>query len=350
MSRLILSIFITFIVASDSDPITITYQVPMPIAPANYTEKKVDSVAYMHIMEGHHTDRFTGDEKVRTISQAYIECVPGESEFGAKAIHDKPLAQAGWLYGDDIWVWMNYFDTGVKEHWVFPNVYCNSNRILTAMSWKRSNDDWEHHKMHSRFRNRNPPDYDEEILRGHDRRSVYCSWNGWLFPTGDHHYSRWVDTKNRDELFSLVNVYCDANQVRYFHHKFAGAHDMAKGDSTHPFKNLKNPTLNNTTTVGCNWNGWLYKATSAETWYDRDDDKNKQRWSYERYFAIDNKNTYEKGKRDGEYAIHGRVMNPFCSKTSKNKKGIVTQIRAYCFYPSSGEWSRTKESFCADLK
>lgn len=74
--------------------------------------------------------------------------------------------------------------------------------------------------------------------------------------------------------------------------------------------------------VYCDWQGWLFNDMTKDT---RQDDDGKRRYSYERYYAI--------GDDNDKFWMNGRVVNPFCSKEDKDSPfGMVTRLRAYCFY------------------
>ena len=298
--------------------------------------------------------------EVRKLSQQYIEC---HSDYykNSPYVFDKPLPN-GWLYpqfhNDD--KWKKYFDTGQNEYWVFPNVHCDKNtRRLTAMSWMRSGMQGSHDQqknMHKKFKKKNPS---LSIVNTGDG-SVYCSWNGWLYPAEDQRYDNWFDTED-DEAFTLINVYCRNNRVVYLHRaehngKSIFGDGIKDRANDRPFKKNDKPVDKSDNWVRCNWKGWLYKAKLLnDTWNDGNDG-NEERWTYERYFIVSNNGIgQDKKKRgrngDARGAIHGRVMNPYCSQATKEAKiGVVTAIRAYCFYPSSGKWFYEKRSMCDDLK
>ena len=77
---------------------------------------------------------------------------------------------------------------------------------------------------------------------------------------------------------------------------------------------------------------------TKKTWID----DGKRKFSYERYYAIDDLNldVYKEKKKKGW--VNGRVMNPFCSKDEDDDVGIVTALRVYCFY--------SEHNRCSDLK
>lgn len=286
-----------------------------------------------HLLNGEKIEK----NEVIAKSQLHIECPPDTSFYDL----DKPLPN-GWLYPkfyENTEEWKKYFDTGKNEYWVFPNVYCDKEkRRLTAMSWMRSGKKFSHNGnggMHIKFKN-NKPSFDSSNVDD----GVYCLWDGWLYPTTKFHYSSWFDTEDHDESFTLINVYCRNQRVRYLHRKVAG-HEL-NIPAKHPFKGLATPAYRNDNLVRCNWQGWLYKALFLE---DEWKEGNATRWSYERYFIINSGGTDKSNK-----AIHGRVMNPYCSPSKDTATiGVVTAIRAYCFYPSSGNWHGEKKSMCDDL-
>ena len=240
---------------------------------------------------------FDGNEvdegEVINLSQQYIECLPDFYENNPYDF-DKPLPN-GWLYPppfkENSRYWKKYFDTGQNEYWVFPNVHCDEKRRLTAMSWMRSGTHESHNNngaMHEKFKKNTPPFPTGNTSDG----SIYCGWNGWLYPAEDDSYEKWVDTED-DEAFTLVNVYCRKNKVIYLHEKMGGNIDFAgklkqpfKPTDTAPFKSTDTATLEGDNLVRCNWQGWLYKAMLLnDTWEDGNE---KKRWTYERYFIISN--------------------------------------------------------------
>ena len=287
-------------------------------------------------------------EEVINISQLYIECNPDKSPYE----FDKPLPD-GWLYPKfyEDPRWKKYFDTGTKEYWVFPNVHCDKDtRRLTAMSWMRSGrkEGQGHGNMHKKFKDDTPPHLNIDNEDG--SKGVYCPWNGWLYPLGEES-NRFFDTTD-DQAFTIVNVYCRNNRVIYLHRaehdgksRFGDGIDRASSKKPFP-KHIDYPKETDNW-VRCNWNGWLYKAmVKKDEW---DTEEGERRWTYERYFIVSNDETRSKKGNKGDKAIHGRVMNPYCSKAKKDSySGVVTAIRAYCFYPSSGLWSE-KKSMCDDL-
>lgn len=293
-------------------------------------------------------DNEVDENKVIGLSQQYIECTPDKTP---NYHFDKPLAN-GWLYpppfNENSRYWKKYFDTGQNEYWVFPNVHCNEKRRLTAMSWMRSGRHESHKNngdMHRKFKEHTPPFATGNVNDG----GVYCQWDGWLYSTGKYDYKKWFDTGEDDETFTLVNVYCRNNRV-VFLHKELGGHGLNKplnkDEIDRPFENLEPPDKKNDTLVRCNWKGWLYKAMILDdTWQDN----GKKRWTYERYFIIKEKGLDDSDKKNN-HAIHGRVMNPYCSQAKPSSTiGVITAVRAYCFYPSSGRWHREKKSMCDDL-
>ena len=315
--------------------------------------KVITSEQVIYLFDG---KEISDDNKVITKSQQYIECHPDSYQDSLYAF-DKPLPD-GWLYpppfNENSRYWKKHFDTGQNEYWVFPNVHCDKDtRRLTAMSWMRSGTHESHKSnkgMHSKFKNNTPPFATANTTDG----SVYCGWSGWLYPTDDHNYEKWFDTED-DEAFTIVNVYCRNNRVVFLSKKVGGNIGIA-GKSGTPFKSTDTaPLEKNENWVHCDWQGWLYKAKLLnDTWIDGDKG---ERWTYERYFIISNNTIGEKKKKrdDNKGAIHGRVMNPYCSQAkSSSKIGVVTAIRAYCFYPDNvprgNKWYREKKSMCDDLK
>ena len=309
------------------------------IKPPSKEPKVVDKVEYL--FDGKPIE----EDEVIAKSQLYIECAPDRTPYD----FDKPLPN-GWLYPIfyEDQRWKKYFDTGTEEYWVFPNVHCNEKRRLTAMSWMRSGRHESHKNngdMHRKFKEHTPPFATGNVNDG----GVYCQWDGWLYSTGKYDYKKWFDTGEDDETFTLVNVYCRNNRV-VFLHKELGGHGLNKplnkDEIDRPFENLEPPDKKNDTLVRCNWKGWLYKAMILDdTWQDN----GKKRWTYERYFIIKEKGLDDSDKKNN-HAIHGRVMNPYCSQAKPSSTiGVITAVRAYCFYPSSGRWHREKKSMCDDL-
>ena len=299
----------------------------------------------------------TDEKQIIAKSQLHIECSPDFYE-GSPYVFDRPLPD-GWLYPQfyEDARWKKYFDTGQKEYWVFPNVHCDKKtRRLTAMSWMRSGKDDSHKgqgPMHNKFKGRIPPLPNVDGENG--SKGVYCGWNGWLYPADGDKYEKWFDTED-NEAFTIINVYCRNNRVIYLHKTMAGNIDIA-GQLRKPFKPTDTaPLEKNDNWVRCDWKGWLYKAWLLDdTWKDGED-LDKRRWTYERYFIVNEDGVGEKKKQttrngNSQGAIHGRVMNPYCSPATNSASiGVVTAIRAYCFYPSSGKWNREKKSMCDDLK
>ncbi len=70
---------------------------------------------------------------------------------------------------------------------------------------------------------------------------------------------------------------------------------------------------------------------SDEPWKGKDKHDKEERWkfSYERYYAIDDLDIDKDKKKKGW--VNGRVMNPFCAKDEEDDDGIVTALRVYCF-------------------
>lgn len=284
-------------------------------------------------------------QKIINHAQQRVECDDTAETRGA---FDKPLP-IGWLYNqfsETTTSWQNFFDTNQQEMWVLPNVYCNPNRILTAISWMRSGKRGalkRNNDMLWRFRANNPPFYSNAAVNNNNAQGVYChGWgNGWLFEK-DKNRKEYIDTAKNDELFTMINIYCHQNNVIYMHHGYAGHsqyRDFAddeegKDASDHPFKNIPTPSPAANGSIGCSWQGWLLKDSTDGTWEDTGDGE-KKRWSYEKYFALDRRDVNDKDKR----LMHGRVINPFCSN------GVVTRIRTYCFYPS--KWQN--RNLCSSL-
>ena len=157
------------------------------------------------------------------------------------------------------------------------------------------------------------------------RRSggVYCNWDGWLYPSSNIDYKYFIDTSEDNELFTLLNVYCHKHSyVRELHSAQASA-DQAEENNKKPFKGISPKSLVGDSEypgVRCNWDGWLYGDMSGEQWQDS---KGKDRYGYEKYFSIDRHPIGDNKKK----WMRGRVANPFCSK-----HGIVTVVRAFCFF------------------
>ena len=281
----------------------------------------------------------TWKQEIIKHAQQQVEC---DDTTEARGVFDKPLP-VGWLYSqfsDTTTGWQNYFDTSQQEIWVLPNVHCNKDRTLTAISWMRSGKKGamkENKDMIWRFRANNPPFYSSEIVNNNNTQGVYCNgWgNGWLFEKNKNR-KEYIDTLKSDELFTIINIYCHQNHVIYMHHGYAGhrpfrdfADDKEGKDASDlPFKNIPTPSPATDGSIGCSWQGWLLKDSTNDTWEDTGAD-GKQRWSFEKYFALDRNDVNKKDKR----WMLGRVINPFCSKTNKQKHGVVTRIRTYCFYP-----------------
>ena len=97
-------------------------------------------IEYRFGLETHTTMKDTNStlqQKIINHAQQQVEC---DDTAETRGVFDKPLP-FGWLYNflsDTTTEWRNYFDTDMSEMWVLPNVYCNSKRILTAISWMRS--------------------------------------------------------------------------------------------------------------------------------------------------------------------------------------------------------------------
>ncbi len=278
------------------------------------------------------------EKKIIDHSYQQIEC----SDTGeTKNVFDKSLP-IGWLYSqfsDTTVGWKNYFDTTESEHWVLPNVFCNTNRVLTAVSWMRSGNKGardNNKKMAWRFRANNPPFYSSEINSISGKNGVFCKgWEGWMFEKEKTH-EEYIDTLDNDELFTMVNTYCHNNHVTFLQHGYAGDKKYHADASDKPFEHISTPSSSDGS-IGCSWQGWLLKDGTDNTHEDKGENT---RWNYEKYFALDTKKITTDKPR-----IHGRVINPFCSKPDANKNGKVTRIRAYCFYPS--DWKSRKT--CASL-
>ncbi len=274
-------------------------------------------------------------EEIIDRSNAYIEC---DQKIANLEIHpfDFPMPN-DWLYdtfqdkGRMPW----FFDTEVKEHWVLPNVYCNSKNILSALSWMRSHEDGG---MHAKFKGKDPPFYGNESLEDHHRGGVFCNWNGWLYGPSKGKYTHWFDSAKDDELFTFIDVYCHENKVRFFA-KHVASHNQRKSDQRYPFEpqDMKTDLVSTQTmelpVVGCDWTGWLFADMTDARWKH----KGSNRYSYEKYYAID---THAAGRSKKAW-MNGRIMNPFCSRLEDKQTGVVTALRVYCFY--------SKENRCSDL-
>lgn len=255
---------------------------------------------------------------------------------------DKPLP-VGWLYSknsfnDTTTSWQDNFDTNQSEHWVLPNVYCNADRVMTAISWMRSGKKGAAKKnkdMDPRFRTNQPPFYPKEIVDNNYPHGVYCDWEGWLFKKKENR-KKYIETLKNDELFTMVNVHCHNKRVTFMQHGYAGDNRHHQDASDKPFDKFSNPSSGDGS-IGCSWQGWLLKDGTDDTY----NDGGNSRWNYEKYFALDERSTGDKDKR----LMHGRVINPFCSKPIKNMNGKVSRIRAYCFY--SSKWKNRQT--CSDL-
>ncbi len=296
-----------------------------------------DGKSWYHPNEGY----VKGSERaqilqIRGISRAYIECV--QHKANSEAAFDFSMPQ-GWLY--DTFAhsarMRSFFDTGVSEHWVLPNVYCNSNNVLAAMSWMRSHKRMsfkENKEMHAKFRDSRPPLYSKKEIADRRRelakkgkKGVYCDWSGWLYDSKHGKYRYYFDTAEK-EMFKFINVYCRDNTVRFFVKSVGGDRDEI--DLIYPFKNRHDYEIPPTAVyqrVGCNWDGWLFGYLLDRTWKDG---KGKRRQAYEKYFSVD------------KTWVNGRVMNPFCSREEGEKEGTVTALRVYCFY--------SHEDRCSDLR
>lgn len=287
-------------------------------APGQITTK----VEYFH----HHKSQRLPSDKVQDISNSYIECVQGQLD--SNLIYDFPMP-VGWLYpsfGEGGETTKKFFDTEVREHWAFPNFSCNFKNVLTAVSWMRSGKNsggLKNKAMHSKFRDHKPDFYDGKKYFDHRRSGgVYCNWDGWLYPSSSLHYKYFIETDGDNELFTLLNVYCHKHSyVREFYSAAASA-DQAMENNKKPFHNIRPKSQigdSEYPSVRCNWDGWLYGDMSGEHWHDGDN----KRYGYEKYFAVER---HPIG-HNKQIWMRGRVANPFCSKS-----GIVTAVRAFCFF------------------
>ncbi len=270
-------------------------------------------------------------EQIKDISRAYIECV--QHKANSEAAFDFSMPH-GWLY--DTFAhsarMRSFFDTGKSEHWVLPNVYCDDNNVLAAMSWMRSHKKMAFRKnkdMHAKFRDSRPPLYSKKELEGKRKKGVYCNWGGWLYDSKHGKYQYYFDTKGK-ELFTFINVYCRDNTVRFFAKSVGGDRDAI--DLRFPFNNRHDyenelPPAAVYQRVGCNWDGWLFGYLLNQTWKDGN---KKTRQAYEKYFAVD------------KTWVNGRIMNPFCSRGKYKIARTVTALRVYCFY--------SHEDRCSDLR
>ncbi len=270
-------------------------------------------------MKGAQINKQSFVERLNQHAQRRIECLDaGET----RQAFDKPLPPGGWLYHPGATNWKQYFDTSRKELWVMPNVYCDKDRVLIAISWMRSGQGMHKpQQMAWRFREHRPPDYAHRIDTLTGREGVFChGWQGWLFEKNKHH-NEYLDTDGGNELFTAINVYCDNERVTYLQAGFAGEKDAGSQRENvliYPFSAAPTPASDGVG-IGCAWQGWLFKSGTEDTWMDN---QNRKRWTYEKYFAIDHKETSDKDKE----WMQGQVINPFCSE------GKVTRLRTYCFY------------------
>ena len=281
------------------------------------------------------------EERLNGVSSSYIECLQEKISIEEAAIFDFPLQ--GWLY--DTFAhsarMRSFFDTGVSEHWVLPNVYCNSNNVLSAVSWMKSHKEMSFMKnkeMHARFRNSTPPLYDKKLLEDKSREGVYCGWQGWLYDSEHGKYQYYFDTAE-DESFTFINVYCRDKRARFFAKSVGG--NLARKEERgllFPFgyrdryaKMAESSTDDDYPSIGCNWTGWLFSDVTKKEWNDGD----KKRQAYEKYFAVD------------KTWVNGRVLNPFCSRSEGMDSGVMTALKVYCFY-HIGEREITDR--CDDLK
>ena len=341
LTNIALSFYMLLIAStSNADP-ALTYK---PAQPGKQEVSKVTTETEYRFGNSSHIKKFSveKDFEQKIIAHSYqrIEC----SDSGeTRNVFDKPLP-VGWLYSqfsDTTASWQNYFNTTASEHWVLPNTFCSQNRVLTAISWTRSGEKGAYNNnnnMAQHFRENIPPFYSSEINTLSGENGVFCQgWEGWFFEKNVDR-KKYIDTHgNGDELFTIVNTYCKNNRVTFMQHGYAGHKDQHVDANDHPFKNIGTPSSSDGS-VGCSWQGWLLKDGTDGTYTDKDGNN---RWNYEKYFALDKRPTSDGDKRH----IHGRVINPFCSKHDKNKNGKVTRVRAYCFYPS--DWKSRKT--CASL-
>ncbi len=309
-------------------------------------------------------------DRIVEFSNSYIECeqrAPDPNE-----VFDFPLPD-GWLYktfADDDNRYRS-FDTGVSEYWVLPNVYCDSKHRLAAVSWMRSHENTslnDSKGMDGRFRDSRPPFHNDMKLDTYlnrkqvreDKGGVFCDWHGWLYPLGDRHFHEWFDVaETESELFTFINVYCHTdNTVRFFAkavaHKNQRGRDgiIKKSHLIYPFsydnmhsvqQKVGRAEEEDYPRIECNWQGWLFNDMTKDTWQD---DDGKRRHSYERYYAV--------GDDKDKFWMNGRVVNPFCSNDGTREYGIVTELRAYCFYTSKPIEVDNKRYYlknrCSDLQ
>lgn len=289
--------------------------------------------------------------KIEERSYSHIECDQAKVDNGEYPFN-LPLPD-GWLYdiyGENSRMRL-FFDTEVSEYWVLPNVYCNKQNVLTAVSWMRSHDNlsFKKNEIHMRFRDNLPPFYDDDHTENYhnkDRGGVYCSWDGWLHDPDSgknyqRHFRRLFDTDRNKEQFTFVNVYCYKNTVRFFAKAVGG--DSTLKDLWYPFGNRHDikpdKEVRDFPFVQCNWIGWLFGDMTDNIWKDPGND-DKEKYSYEKYYATD-----YRAKLNEKPWMNGRVINPFCSREEEGDYGYVTALRVYCFYtPGSKVQGR-----CSDL-
>ena len=252
------------------------------------------------------------------VSNSYIECLhygkDREKEKNSEDAFDFPMP-TGWLYyafTDDANTMHKFFDTRVNEkHWVLPNVYCNEHGVLAAVAWMispRSLSDNNNKGMHARFKDVIPPPFDPDNDRGYrnrksleepHRNGVYCNWDGWLYGSTNDLYKDYFDTSNGDESFTFIDVYCHIytdekgniqRTVRYFYKAAGGT--LTQADLERPLQHRGSANVIKDTeplpAIACNWTGWLFWDMTKKTWIDA----GKRKFSYERYYAIDDLNLY----------------------------------------------------------
>ncbi len=308
------------------------------------------------LREGTNNSRLEILKTLNKVSNAYIECMHyGKDREANRDAFDFPMP-TGWLYytfTDNANTMHKFFDTRVKEkHWVLPNVYCNQHGVLAAVAWMispRSLSDNKNKGMHARFRDVIPPPFDPNKDRGYKNRQsledphrngVYCNWDGWLYDSEHGHYKHYFDTSNGDESFTFIDVYCHIytdeegniqRTVRYFYKATGGT--LTHPDLIYPFQHRGDVEVlkdnRELPAIRCNWTGWLFWDMSDKPWKGKDKHGKEDRWkfSYERYYAVDDKDKNDKNKG----WVNGRVMNPFCSTKYGRDEGIVTALRVYCF-------------------
>ena len=207
------------------------------------------------------------EEKVAEVSNKHIECLQGVLDV--RAVFDYPMP-TGWLYSgyaNTTDFYKRYFDTQFSEYWVLPNFFCDLNNVLGAVSWMRSNTKSAYNNnkgMHIKFKDHSHSFYDgADFADSKTRKGVYCGWIGWLYnPSGAKlHYRYWIDTTSDDELFTLLNVHCRLNRVRFLW-KEEAHHGQSEGANEHPFRyrpsRYKFFDIDDHPFVHCNWSGWLY--------------------------------------------------------------------------------------------